>query len=343
MLKKTFSFSASKTTCYFDASFAQIGNLVEKDRSIFITDQHVFDHHKKYFKSSKVIQIRAGESYKIQSTVEQIIDQLIGFAADRTTTLVGVGGGVVTDITGYVASVYMRGLPFGFVPTSILGMVDASIGGKNGIDVGLYKNMIGVIRQPGFLFYDVNLLQTLPNEEWVNGFAEVIKHAAIKDAALFRDLEKNSINSYRKNKKTLNELIRKNVMIKSAIVQKDEFEGSERRLLNFGHTLGHAVENVYRLPHGHAISVGIKAACLISEEMLNFKETARVTNLLQQYGLPIDIPVDFGKVIEIMRMDKKKTRDIMNYVLLEKLGRAVVKPIPMHQLEKLLYSIARAR
>jgi 3-dehydroquinate synthase len=343
MLKKTFSFSASKTTCYFDASFAQIGNLVEKDRSIFITDQHVFDHHKKYFKGSKVIQIRAGESYKIQSTVEQIIDQLIGFAADRTTTLVGVGGGVVTDITGYVASVYMRGLPFGFVPTSILGMVDASIGGKNGIDVGLYKNMIGVIRQPGFLFYDVNLLQTLPNEEWVNGFAEVIKHAAIKDAALFRDLEKNSINSYRKNKKTLNELIRNNVMIKSAIVQKDEFEGSERRLLNFGHTLGHAVENVYRLPHGHAISVGIKAACLISEEMLNFKETARVTNLLQQYGLPIDIPVDFGKVIEIMRMDKKKTRDIMNYVLLEKLGRAVVKPIPMHQLEKLLYSIARAR
>ncbi len=155
MLKKTFSFSASKTTCYFDASFAQIGNIVEKDRSIFITDQHIFDQHRKYFKGTKVIQIRAGESYKIQSTVEQIIDQLIGFAADRTTTLIGVGGGVVTDITGYVASVYMRGIPFGFVPTSILGMVDASIGGKNGIDVGHYKNMIGVIRQPGFLFYDV--------------------------------------------------------------------------------------------------------------------------------------------------------------------------------------------
>ena len=117
----------------------------------------------------------------------------------------------------------------------------------------------------------------------------------------------------------------------------------DRRLLNFGHTLGHAVENVYHLPHGHAISIGIKAACLISEEMLNFKETARVTNLLQQYGLPIDIPVDFGKVIEIMRMDKKKTRDIMHYVLLEKLGKAVIKPIPMSHLEKLLYSIARAR
>ncbi len=343
MLKKTFSFSASKTTCYFDASFAQIGNLVEKDRSVFITDQHIYEHHKKHFKGTKLIQIRPGESYKIQSTVDQIIDQLIGFGADRKMTIIGVGGGVVTDITGYVASVYMRGVPFGFVPTSILGMVDASIGGKNGIDVGPYKNMVGVIRQPGFLFYDVGLLQTLPNEEWINGFAEVIKHAAIKDAALFRDLEKNTVNSYRKNKKALTELIRKNVMIKSAVVQKDEFEESDRKLLNFGHTLGHAVENVYRLPHGHAISVGIKAACLISEEMLNFKETARVTSLLQQYGLPIDIPVDFGKVIEIMRMDKKKMRDIMHYVLLEKLGKAVIKPIPMNQLEKLLYSIARAR
>ena len=343
MLKKTFSFSVSKTTCYFDASFAQIGSVIEKDRSIFITDQHVYDHHKKFFKGTKFIQIPAGESFKVQYIVDTIVDQLISFGADRQTTLIGVGGGVVTDITGYVASVYMRGIPFGFVPTSILGMVDASIGGKNGIDVGNYKNMVGVIRQPGFLYYDVSLLQTLPIEEWVNGFAEVIKHAAIKDAALFRDLEKNSINSYRKNKAALNDLIRKNVMIKSAVVQKDEFEGSERRLLNFGHTLGHAVENVYHLPHGHAISIGIKAACLISEEMLNFKETARVTNLLQQYGLLIDIPVDFGKVVEIMRMDKKKTRDTMHYVLLEKLGKAIIKPIPMTHLEKLLYSIARAR
>jgi 3-dehydroquinate synthase len=343
MLKKTFSFSTSKTVCYFDASLAQIGNLVEKDRSVFITDQHIFDLHKKYFKGTKCIHIPAGESFKVQYIVDQIIEQLIGFGVDRQTTIIGVGGGVVTDITGYVASVYMRGTPFGFVPTSILGMVDASIGGKNGIDIGNYKNMVGVIRQPGFLFYDVSLLQTLPSEEWVNGFAEVIKHAAIKDVSLFNELEKNSINSYRKNKKALTELIRRNVMIKSGIVQKDEFESNERRLLNFGHTLGHAVENVYKLPHGHAISIGMKAACLISEDMLNFKGTARVTGLLRQYGLPVDIPVDFGKVVEIMRMDKKKTRDIMHYVLLEKIGNAVIKPIPMNHLEKLLYSIARAR
>ncbi len=206
-----------------------------------------------------------------------------------------MGGGVVTDITGYAASVYMRGVPFGFVPTSVLGMVDASIGGKNGIDVGNYKNMVGTIRQPGFLFYDISLLQTLPAEEWVNGFAEVIKHAAIKDAALFRELEKNSIQYYQKNKKALAGLIRKNVMIKSAVVLKDEFERGDRKLLNFGHTLGHAVENIYKLPHGHAVSIGIKAACLISEELMDFKETARITGLLEKYGFPTDLPYGFRK------------------------------------------------
>lgn len=343
MLKKTFSFSSAKTTCYFDASFAEIGNLIEKDRAVFITDQNIFEHYQKYFKGCRTIQIRPGESYKVQYTVDQIIDQLISFGVDRKTTIIGVGGGVVTDIVGYAASVYMRGIPFGFVPTSILGMVDASIGGKNGIDVGPYKNMVGTFRQPDFLFYDVSLLKTLPEKEWINGFAEIIKHAAIKDIRLFRELEKNSISYYRKNKKAVADLIRKNVMIKSAVVMSDEFESGERKLLNFGHTLGHAVENVYHLPHGYAISVGIKAACLISEEMTNFKETARVTNLLQQYELPIDVPVDFEKVVEIMRMDKKKLRDVMHYVLLDKIGHAVVKPIPMAQLEKLLYSIARAR
>ena len=116
--------------------------------------------------------------------------------ADRKTTLVGVGGGVITDMTGYVASVYMRGLRFGFVPTSLLAMVDASIGGKNGIDVGVYKNMVGIIRQPAFILHDMVFLNTLPQSEWENGFAEIIKHACIKDAAMFRELETNSLKKY---------------------------------------------------------------------------------------------------------------------------------------------------
>jgi 3-dehydroquinate synthase len=343
MQKKTYSFSSSRSTCYFDASLAQLGQVLEKDRCVFITDQHVFDRQKKYFRGARTIVIQPGEAFKTQQTVDRIIDQLIEYGADRKTMLVGVGGGVVTDIAGFAASVYMRGIPFGFVPSSVLGMVDASIGGKNGIDVGHFKNLVGTIRQPAFLYYDTSLLQTLPPEEWVNGFAEIIKHAAIKDAALFKELEKHSLQFYRKNKKALSDLIRRNVMIKSAVVLKDEFESGDRKLLNFGHTLGHAVENIYKLPHGHAVAIGIKAACLISEELLEFRETARVTALLEQYGLPTDLHADPEKILGVMRMDKKKTRDTMNYVLLEKIGKAVVRPIPMKQLEKLIYSISRAR
>ncbi len=133
----------------------------------------------------QTIVIKAGEEHKQQSTVDYIIQQLIEKEADRNTFIVGVGGGVVTDITGYAASVYMRGLKFGFVPTTILAMVDASIGGKNGVDVGVYKNLVGLIKQPEFLLFDYSLLETLPGEQWVNGFAEVIKHACIKDAGCF--------------------------------------------------------------------------------------------------------------------------------------------------------------
>ena len=145
--------------------------------------------------------VKSGEEYKVQATVDTIIEQLIAMEADRKTTLVGIGGGVVTDITGYVASVYMRGITFGFVPTTFLAMVDASIGGKNGIDVGVYKNMVGIIRQPSFILHDLIFLNTLPQSEWENGFAEIIKHACIKDAAMFRELETNSLKKYQDGKK----------------------------------------------------------------------------------------------------------------------------------------------
>ena len=159
---------------------------------MIITDENIFGLHKKKLKDWNTIVLKPGEQFKVQDTVDRYCSAIIGFGADRKSFLIGIGGGVVTDITGYVASVYMRGLPFGFVPVSLLAMVDASIGGKNGIDVGVYKNMVGIIRQPDFLFYDTAFLKTLPQAEWVNGFAEVIKHACIKDAGLFESLRKQS-------------------------------------------------------------------------------------------------------------------------------------------------------
>ena len=222
-------------------------------------------------------------------------------------------------------------------------MVDASIGGKNGIDVGVYKNLVGTIRQPEFLLYDYSLLKSLPKEEWVNGFAEIIKHAAIKDGALFKELEKNKLTLYQKDKAALGRLIRRNVTIKSAVVEKDEFEQGERRLLNFGHTLGHAIENLYELSHGQAISIGMVTACMISEEFTDFKDTERVIGTLKKYGLPTLAVFDPKEVMNVLRMDKKRVKDSMNYILLSKIGQAVVKVIPIVQLEKLVQSIITAR
>jgi len=343
MNKLQYKFSGKTTTYYLDADFSYLEKLVGKENTVVITDEHLFSAQQKRFGGWNTIVINAGEQFKVQATVDSIIGQLIDLGADRKTVLVGVGGGVVTDLTGYVAAIYMRGLSFGFVPTSILAMVDASIGGKNGIDVDVYKNMVGTIRQPSFLLYDYSLLKSLPKEEWVNGFAEIIKHAAIRDASLFRELEKNKLTTYQRDKALLEKLIRRNVVIKSDVVAADEFEQGERRLLNFGHTLGHAIENVYELSHGQAISIGMVAACMISEEFTAFKETDRVIDVLKRYGLPTLAEFDPKEVMEVLRMDKKKVRDTMNYVMLNKIGQGIVKPIPLVQLEKLVQSIITAR
>src|SRR5437762_1439968 len=202
-----YRFSNSSTDFYLAYGISHLKEITDRQATVLITDENVYNAHSKRFKGWNVIVLKAGEENKVQATVDAVIEQLIEMEADRKTTLVGVGGGVITDITGYVASIYMRGLRFGFVPTSLLAMVDASIGGKNGIDVGVYKNMVGIIRQPKFLLYDVSLLKTLPDAEWQNGFAEIIKHACIKDAALFSILEKNDLPGFQKNKKLLSALV----------------------------------------------------------------------------------------------------------------------------------------
>src|SRR5215203_1290984 len=321
MIKKTFRFSNSSVDYYFEGRNSHIKQIVGSAKTIFITDENVFAAHEKQLNNRDVIVLKAGEKYKNQPTVDSIIEQLIEMEADRNTVLIGVGGGVVTDLTGYVASVYMRGIAFGFVPTSLLAMVDASIGGKNGIDVGVYKNMVGIIRQPSFLLFDASLLKTLPENEWRNGFAEIIKHASIKDATMFKQLEQNDIGLYQKRRKDLSVLIQRNALLKTKVVQQDEFEKGDRKLLNFGHTLGHALENQYDLSHGQAISIGMAYASSLSQKMNGFTNVDRVVELLGQYGLPTFTQFDKDKVIKVLKMDKKKTKNRINFILLEKIGK----------------------
>jgi len=338
MTRKTFSFSKKSTTCYFDAEFGLLNKLADPASTVLVTDDNIFNGHKRKFAGWKTIVLPPGEQYKVQATADDIIQQLIGYGADRKFLVVGIGGGVVTDIAGYAASVYMRGLRFGFVPVSVLAMVDASIGGKNGIDVGPYKNLVGTINQPEFLLYDSSFLKTLPKNEWINGFAEIIKHACIKDARLFKELEDHKPGDYMKDKAALDKLIRKNVMIKSTVVMHDEFEQGERKLLNFGHTWGHAIETRLKIPHGHAVAIGMVMAARISEKLTGFSNTEKLIQLLQKYQLPVAADVNKKEVFGILKMDKKKDSSHMNYVLLNKIGQAVVKKIPIDELEKLINS-----
>lgn len=331
-----YKFSSSSTDYYFAYGFNHLSKIVDLKNSIFITDENIYGHHEKKFKKGNVIILKAGEAYKVQETVNAIIEQLILMEADRKTTLIGVGGGVVTDLTGYVASVYMRGIPFGFVPTSLLAMVDASIGGKNGIDVEVYKNMVGTIRQPSFLLYDMIFLNTLPQNEWKNGFAEVIKHACIKDAAMFNELERNSFKTYQGKQRLVCNLVERNAIIKTKIVQRDEFEKGDRKLLNFGHTLGHALENQYELSHGQAVAIGMTYASIISEQITGFKEANRVTKLLLQYDLPTFAEFDKKKVFDVLKMDKKRIKKDISYILLDKIGKGVIKNIPLNKIEKII-------
>lgn len=329
-----YRFSTSTVNYHFGDRFQDLQKLVSKDRTVIITDDNVFDHHKSRFRGWNTIVLRPGEAFKVQATVDSIISQLIALQADRQFTLVGVGGGVVTDLTGYVASVYMRGVSFGFVPTTVLAMVDASIGGKNGIDVGPFKNMVGVIRQPSFILYDYDLLKTLPDAQWSDGFAEVIKHACIRDAAAFRMLEATDLAALRRDKTLLQALIQRNARLKSGIVKKDEFEKGDRKLLNFGHTLGHALETQYALSHGQAVAIGMYHACRFSEAHLDFSETDRVSRVLDRYGLPSDVAFDADKVLGILQMDKKRVSKEINYILLQKIGKAVICPLPLATIGK---------
>ena len=317
--------------------FAELTSLIDLHRIIIITDENIHTAHAEKLQPYPCIILEPGEASKQQATVDFVIQELTRLQADKSTFLVGVGGGVITDITGFVAAVYMRGIACAFAPTTILAMVDACIGGKNGIDVGIYKNLIGTIRQPDYLLYDFSFLKSLPHKQWVNGFAEIIKHACIKDPELFLFLEQNDLHAFQADEKKLVQLVERNIQIKTGIVIQDEFEQGDRKLLNFGHTLGHAIENTQHLLHGFAVSIGMVAALRISEEVneLDAQQKEQVMHLLQKYQLPVKLTADMASVKANILMDKKRKREVIQFILLNRIGDAVVKEIPLIQLNDL--------
>ena len=273
-----------------------------------------------------LIAIPAGEKSKTLKQASAICDQMVAAGLDRRSFIIGLGGGVIGDISGFVAAIYHRGIPHVQIPTTLLAMVDSSIGGKTGVNTAAGKNLIGVVHQPSLVIDDVNVLKTLPRREFNQGFAEIIKHAIIADTKMFRQLQ-----SWKASDPiALQELIRRNIKIKSAIVAKDEHDkAGERALLNFGHTVGHAIEragNYRKFLHGEALSLGIVAACAISIKKAGLPPGQRdaVVSLLQRFELPTCLPKNFSrhKIIGTVRFDKKFENGKIRFVVTSGIGSA---------------------
>lgn len=343
-MQYSLSFPTGTVKYIFQKRFEELKELVDADNCILLIDSRVAEIHQHLFRDYKNILIEADEQHKSWAQVEFICGELLGMEAHRGTTLIGVGGGITSDITGFVASVYMRGIPFGFVPTTVLGMADAAIGGKNGINFSMQKNLVGTIQQPSFILFDTQFLGSLADEDWSNGFAEVIKYACLFDKPLFEELAQHDFTYYRDNAEALSLLIERCVDWKNKIVLEDEKESGKRKLLNFGHTTGHPIETLHVLPHGFAVGIGMMIACKISEQEcgLNKEVTAKLGGLLQQYGLPVSADLDTEQIMEVLTMDKKRNNEGVNYILLKDIGEAIIKPLPFDMIRHGLENYADA-
>jgi 3-dehydroquinate synthase len=329
--------------------------VIDRNRCAIIADQtsarlfgdRVSENFNSKKFSSQLITIPAGEKSKSLTQVEKICDEMIKAGLDRSSFVVGLGGGVIGDVSGFVAAIFQRGIPHIQIPTTLLAMVDSSIGGKTGVNLQAGKNLVGVIHHPALTICDVDALESLPPQEFRQGYAEIIKHAIIRDAEMFHDLSSRALaegsrgeslkvaqrdpsTSFRfARDDEMVQLIRRNIAIKARIVSVDDRETSgERALLNFGHTVGHGIERAtdFRIPHGDCISIGMVAACAISMKRaaLSANQREEVVALLEKFSLPTQLPaeVDREKIIDAIAHDKKFSADKIRFVVTPKIGEA---------------------
>ncbi len=327
------------SSLYIGESYKNLDKYLQY-QTILVTDENVYRYYKDFICCYEHIVIGCGEKIKTFETVSFIVSALLDKGADRKTFLVGFGGGIVTDITGFVASIFMRGISFGFIPTTLLSQVDASLGGKNGVNFQRYKNMLGVFNSPEFVICDATLLDTLPPKEVRSGFGEIIKHSLISDNVFFEFLKENSSDLLCLEKEKMEKVTYQAISIKAAIVEQDWKETGLRKLLNFGHTLGHAIENSSNLTHGEAVCVGMCWAAKWSEKKGLLKKTAypKIKGLLEQFGLPTAFEFCLETAQKFIVKDKKKGGDGIDFVFLEKIGKAKVQKVKIVELVKELKS-----
>ena len=273
----------------------------------------------------------AGEASKNLDTVNQCYEKLIKAGLDRNDVLVALGGGVVGDLTGFVAATYLRGIRFIQIPTSLLSMVDSSIGGKTGVDFQAYKNMVGAFYQPKLVYMNLSTLHSLPEREYLSGMGENIKHGLIRNSGYFNWLKNNYEGILNKDYNTLREMIYESNLVKKTVVEKDPREQGDRALLNYGHTIGHSVEKLmnFSLLHGECVSIGMAAASFLSMQRgyLTSSEYEEIIDALKLFKQPVSVKgPDAVNIYEVTKLDKKMDSDKIKFILLRKAGQAFVDP-----------------
>jgi 3-dehydroquinate synthase len=304
--------------------------LLPENGVVIITDDNVRRLYGDRFPEVPLFTVTPGEGSKKLDVVERLAEKLLEAGIDRTGFVLAIGGGVVCDLAGFLASIYMRGIRCGYVSTSLLSQVDASTGGKNGVNLEGTKNMLGNIRQPEFVICDPAMLLSLPEEEYLSGLAELIKTAIIGDKDLFELIEQSHREIMDRNCDLLTVLVTKSVTFKASVVSEDEKEAGLRRILNFGHTYGHAVEMQKSVKHGFAVASGMELATDFSFEkgLISSGERDRIVNLLNKFGLLKTHNIPDDQIDQLILHDKKKTGTDIHFVFTEGIGKAIIKKIP---------------
>ena len=313
--------------------------LLPQKRVIVVSDTNIDRHYHSLIEPYDHVLIGLGETSKTLRTLDVIYRRFIELGVDRSCFVLAVGGGIVTDVAGFAASTFMRGVEFGFISTSLLGQVDASVGGKNGVNVDGYKNMVGTFTQPRFVVCDVNLLRTLSAREFRTGLAEIIKAGVIGDATLFEMLEQADFSSLQRDTERLSEIVYRAVKVKADIVERDERESGDRRLLNLGHTLAHAIEkSSSKFNHGEAVAVGLAmiADVAAKQGLLAAEDKERILNLLQRAGFALEPPVEVRTLLKAVKRDKKAEGDSIHVVFPLGVGNCCVEKMPLEEFKALV-------
>jgi len=314
---------------FFDAKFSSTVWLIDNN----LSKNHEFQELK------NTIFIAGGDKSKSISGVTLILEKLSEFKIDRNSILIAIGGGSISDLGGFVASVYLRGIKFAIIPSTLLSLIDASMGGKNGINFLEKKNQIGTIYQPYFIINYTPVFNSLSEVELSDGFAEIIKYGLILDKPLFAIISEHTLVDFSQNEGFRDQVVNSCIIQKSNTIEKDPFDSNYRRILNFGHTIGHALESIYAYSHGQAVSLGMIFAVKMSEnyypDLVGFSE--KLKSILVQYGLPIKSKAfDKKLILEKLLFDKKRENDFIYFVLISEIGKSVIHPISISELENFL-------